>query len=103
MIDKTSLLSGAVSASNPFLKNSGAAKPSSGSHFSDLLVDMLGKASEAQQNSAIVSKSVQMNNPTSSIEESVIASSKASLGFQMAVQVRNKVVQAYTDIMNMPV
>jgi flagellar hook-basal body complex protein FliE len=28
---------------------------------------------------------------------------KASLGFQSALQVRNKLVQAYTDIMNMQV
>mgnify|MGYP001466692806 FL=1 len=33
----------------------------------------------------------------------MIAMQKAQLGFQSAVQVRNKLVQAYTDIMNMQV
>jgi flagellar hook-basal body complex protein FliE len=33
----------------------------------------------------------------------MIAMQKASLSFQAVVQVRNKVVQAYNDIMNMPV
>jgi len=33
----------------------------------------------------------------------MIALQKAQIGFQGAVQVRNRLVQAYTDIMNMQV
>jgi flagellar hook-basal body complex protein FliE len=44
-----------------------------------------------------------MENPDVGLEETMIAMQKASLGFQAAVQVRNKVVQAYNDIMNMNV
>ena len=46
---------------------------------------------------------VQFDNPTVSLEQTMIAMQKAQLGFQSAVQTRNKLVQAYTDIMNMQV
>ncbi len=104
MIDKTSLFTTAAQASNPFSKAaSAAAKPSGGPSFADLLGDMVSKTSQAQEAASSVFQGVQMNKPNASIEESVIASSKAGLQFQMVVQVRNKVVQAYSDIMNMPV
>jgi flagellar hook-basal body complex protein FliE len=38
-----------------------------------------------------------------SIEETMVAMQKAQIGFQGAIQVRNRMVQAYTDIMNMQV
>ena len=38
-----------------------------------------------------------------SLEDSMIAMQKASVTFQAAVQVRNKVVAAYQDIMNLPI
>jgi flagellar hook-basal body complex protein FliE len=38
-----------------------------------------------------------------SIEETMIAMQKAQIGFQGAIAVRNRLVQAYTDIMNMQV
>ena len=59
--------------------------------------------SAAQQKSATMQREVQFDNPTVSLEETMIAMQKAQLGFQSAVQVRNKLVQAYTDIMNMQV
>ena len=37
------------------------------------------------------------------ITDVMIASQKASVSFQAMVQVRNKLVDAYRDIMNMPI
>ena len=45
----------------------------------------------------------QLDNPTVSLEETMGAMQKAQLGFQATVQVRNRLVQAYSDIMNMQV
>jgi flagellar hook-basal body complex protein FliE len=44
-----------------------------------------------------------MDNPTVSIEETMVAMQKAQIGFQATLQVRNRLVQAYSDIMNMQV
>jgi flagellar hook-basal body complex protein FliE len=46
---------------------------------------------------------VQMDNPTVGLEETMVAMQKAQLGFQATLQVRNRLVQAYSDIMNMQV
>ncbi len=73
------------------------------SGFIDAIGGALDKVSQLQQNSSGLSKEFQMENPDVGLEETMIAMQKASLGFQAAVQVRNKVVQAYNDIMNMNV
>ena len=44
-----------------------------------------------------------MDDPTASVEETVIAMNTSSLQFTAVVQARNKILQAYNDIMNMPV
>jgi flagellar hook-basal body complex protein FliE len=38
-----------------------------------------------------------------SLEETMVAMQKSQIGFQATLQVRNKLVQAYSDIMNMQV
>ncbi len=77
----------------------GVEQPSFQASFSNALSSI----SAAQQKSATMQREVQFDNPTVSLEETMIAMQKAQLGFQSAVQVRNKLVQAYTDIMNMQV
>src|SRR3990167_9240181 len=71
--------------------------------FQSALTGALGSISQAQATSSALQREVQFGNPTVSLEETMIAMQKAQLGFQSAVQVRNKLVQAYTDIMNMQV
>jgi flagellar hook-basal body complex protein FliE len=63
----------------------------------------LNSISKSQATAATMQREVQFDNPTVSLEETMVAMQKAQLGFQSAVQVRNKLVQAYTDIMNMQV
>ncbi|MBP7607265.1 MAG: flagellar hook-basal body complex protein FliE, partial [Giesbergeria sp.] len=46
---------------------------------------------------------VQMENPSVSLEQTMVAIQKAQIGFQATLHVRNRMVQAYTDIMNMQV
>jgi flagellar hook-basal body complex protein FliE len=74
-------------------------KPSFQTAFSGALRSI----SSAQLTASTMQREVQFDNPTVSLEETMIAMQKAQLGFQSAVQVRNKLVQAYTDIMNMQV
>ncbi|MFZ5527991.1 MAG: flagellar hook-basal body complex protein FliE [Pseudomonadota bacterium] len=71
--------------------------------FQTTFSSALKSVSQAQKQAASMQREVQFDNPTVSLEETMIAMQKAQLGFQSAVQVRNKLVQAYTDIMNMQV
>ena len=48
-------------------------------------------------------REVQLDNPTVSLEQTMVAMQKAQIGFQATLQVRNRLVQAYSDIMSMQV
>ena len=49
------------------------------------------------------SASIESGDGGISLVKAMIASQKANVAFQATVQVRNKVVSAYQDIMNMPI
>lgn len=71
--------------------------------FSQAFRDALKAVSAAQERSSLLQREVQLENPDVSIEETMVAMQKAQIGFQAALHVRNRMVQAYTDIMNMQV
>jgi len=74
-----------------------------GANFSAMLRDSIGKVNSLQQTAGEMKTAVSMGDPTVSLAETMIASSKAELGFQMMVQTRNKLVEAYQEIMRMQV
>ncbi len=74
-----------------------------GGGFSGALKSALQSVSAAQNESTQLQREVQMENPKVSLEETMVAIQKAQIGFQATLHVRNRMVQAYTDIMNMQV
>jgi flagellar hook-basal body complex protein FliE len=74
-----------------------------GGGFSGALKSALNSVSAAQNESTRLQQEVQMENPKVSLEETMVAIQKAQIGFQATLHVRNRMVQAYTDIMNMQV
>ena len=74
-----------------------------GAGFQDALKKAISSVSESQNNASRLQREVQLDNPTVSIEETMVAMQKAQLGFQATLQVRNRMVQAYSEIMNMQV
>jgi flagellar hook-basal body complex protein FliE len=81
----------------------GGAKAVPGGGFQQALTQALGAVSQSQNAASRLQREVQMDNPTVSLEETMVAMQKAQLGFQATLQVRNRLVQAYSDIMNMQV
>lgn len=71
--------------------------------FSTAFKDALQSISEAQNRASGLQREVQLENPAVSLEETMVSMQKAQVGFQAALHVRNRLVQAYTDIMNMQV
>lgn len=71
--------------------------------FQDMFQQALQSVSQAQNTATEMQRQVQLDNPNVSLEETMVAMQKAQIGFQSAVQFRNRLVQAYTDIMNMQV
>jgi len=71
--------------------------------FADVLKSSLDGVARAQAKSEEMQKAFVLGDNNTSLSDTMIAMQKASINFQTAVQVRNKVVQAYNDIMNMQV
>lgn len=75
--------------------------PSSGAGQSFKAV--LDAVSKSQNESQQLQREVQLGNPQVGIEEAMVAMQKSQVHFQAALHVRNRLVQAYSDIMNMQV
>ncbi|TDF77507.1 flagellar hook-basal body complex protein FliE [Pseudomonas sp. H9] len=81
-----------------------AAAPELGSSdFADMLGQAINKVSATQQASTQLSNAFEIGTSGVDLTDVMIASQKASVSFQALTQVRNKLVQAYQDIMQMPV
>lgn len=74
-----------------------------GGGFGDNFKTALKSVSEAQNEATRLQTQVQLGNPKVSLEETMLAMQKAQIGFQATMHVRNRMVSAYTDIMNMSV
>jgi flagellar hook-basal body complex protein FliE len=72
------------------------------SRLSTAMVNTLNEVNSLQETSRVSQESFQMGGDIP-LTEVVMNMQKASLAFEATVQVRNKVMQAYQDIMNMPV
>ena len=82
----------------------GAEAPVAGKEgFSAAFKNALQSVSQAQNQSADLQREVQLENPSVSLEQTMVAIQKAQIGFQATLHVRNRMVQAYSDIMNMQV
>jgi flagellar hook-basal body complex protein FliE len=71
--------------------------------FRTAMADALKDVSKTQMEASRLQREVTLDNPNVSLEETMVAMQKAQIGFQATVQVRNRLVQAYTDVMNMQV
>lgn len=75
----------------------------SGADFGDALKNAIEQVNAAQAQAKQMSEGFITGTSEANLQDVMIASQKASLSFQQMVQVRNKLVNAYQDIMNMPV
>jgi flagellar hook-basal body complex protein FliE len=79
------------------------AAPAQETGFAGALQGALKAVSAAQGDATQLQREVQLENPNVSLEQTMVALQKSQIGFQATLNVRNRMVQAYTDIMNMQV
>jgi len=72
-------------------------------NFGDMLKTTLNAVNDAQQQASELKVGFETGTTDKSLAEVMIASQKADLSFRAVTEVRNKLVSAYQDIMNMPV
>jgi flagellar hook-basal body complex protein FliE len=74
-----------------------------GADFSAMLKRSLDQVNQAQQAAAKAGNAFEVGDPNTTVADVMLAAQKASLSFQAATQVRNKLVDAYQEIMRMSV
>lgn len=77
------------------------AAPASGANFSTMLKDSIESVNKVQQQAGELSTAFTKGETDASLAEVMVSLQKASLSFQTTVQVRNKLVEAYKDVMRM--
>ncbi len=73
------------------------------SDFSELLKQSIDKVNETQMDAKKITDAFQQGDPNVQMSEVMVALQKSNVSFQAMLQVRNKLVNAYQEIMNMPV
>ncbi|MCB1785282.1 MAG: flagellar hook-basal body complex protein FliE [Chromatiaceae bacterium] len=72
-------------------------------NFGDLLKRSIDAVNETQQQANSLRTAFEQGEEGLDLAQVMIAVQKSSLSFQAMVEVRNKLVDAYKDVMNMPV
>lgn len=90
---------GGLAASSGIQQTQGSGKV----NFSDALKTSLNQVNKVQVEAEQLGKNFAMGDDSVSLSDVMIAGQKANISFQATVQVRNKLVSAYHDIMNMQV
>jgi len=91
-----------VPAVSPASKPAEPTVAASARDFGQFLAEALQNVESAQQDAVVAAQRL-ASGEIRDISEVTIASEKASLALQLTVQVRNKVLEAYQEIMRMPV
>lgn len=76
---------------------------SGGADFAQVLRAAIEQVNAAQQQANQLAQDFASGKDEVDLSTVMIELQKASLAFQQMVQVRNKLVQAYQDVMNMPI
>lgn len=74
-----------------------------GSDFGSMLKDAVNTVNELQQDAGAKRTAFEMGDRSVTLADTMIAASKSGVAFDATVQVRNKFVEAYKEIMSMPV
>ncbi len=85
--------------------NVGSATPKEAApvDFASLLKSSIDQVNQAQQQSQAMQKQFELGAPDTNLQDVMVSLQKASLSFETMVQVRNKLVSAYQEIMNIQV
>jgi flagellar hook-basal body complex protein FliE len=74
-----------------------------GTSFSSMMSRAINQVNETQMDASSMKKAFEMGDDTVDLSEVMIAVQKSRISFEALSQVRNKLLNAYQDVMNMPV
>ncbi len=71
--------------------------------FGGVLKDALQQVNGTQHHAAELARQFELGNPAANLQDVMVSLQKANISFQAMVQVRNRLIAAYHEIMNMQV
>ena len=71
--------------------------------FAELMENAINQVNETQARASDLRERFEMGDPSIDIAEVMVAASQSSISFEALMQVRNRFMKAYQDIMNMSV
>ena len=77
--------------------------PAGGADFAQILQNSIDQVNQTQQQAEGMAANFAAGDGNANLHEVMISLQKANISFQEMVQVRNKLVSAYQDVMNMQV
>ncbi|PTU30582.1 flagellar hook-basal body complex protein FliE [Stenotrophobium rhamnosiphilum] len=80
-----------------------AAKSPTESGFGQLVGNAISQVNQTQQTATQLQQSFEMGDPSADLAKVMIAQASAQVSFKAMAEVRNRLVSAYQDIMNMPI
>ena len=78
-------------------------RPADAADFSAMMKEAIEQVSESQNQAKQLATAFESGDPNVELPEVMVALQKASISFQAVNQVRNKLLSAYKEVMNMPV
>lgn len=91
----------ALAAGKPLAPTKPAESPRSG--FADALQSAIRQTNDIQHKAQGLARNFELGTPGVELHDVMLSMQKANISFQQMVQVRNRLVSAYHDIMNMQV
>lgn len=73
------------------------------SDFQKTLSNAIDGVSKAQNEAGALQQAFEIGDPRADLARVMVAMQQSQVAFKAAVEVRNRLVQAYQDVMNMPV
>lgn len=80
----------------------GAQVTHAGNGFSELVRAGIQNVADAQNSASAQQRAFELGDPNTDLATVMVASAKAQVSFRAMVEVRNRVVSAYQEVMNMP-
>lgn len=77
--------------------------PAPSSSFQQTLNNAIDGVSKAQNEAGALQQAFELGDPRADLARVMVAMQQSQVAFKAAVEVRNRLVQAYQDVMNMPI
>ena len=103
MLQNLDVMKAASSNNNNRNTNSNSNGNSAGGNFSGIIKSAIDNVNQTSKMATKMTAAVEAGDRSVNVVDTMIALQKARIQSQALMQVRNKVLSAYKDIMNMPV